>query len=102
MKIPFIGGKCKLTSPFGQRTLNGKTEGHSGYDLVGVVSDQVIAIESGKVVQSRMVTDKANKTWEWGNYICVQGDDGLLYYYCHLKLRSSPWAKSSRSATCSA
>lgn len=88
MKIPFIGGKCKLTSPFGTRTLNGKSDYHSGYDLVGVGSDEVTAIAPGKVVQSRMVTDKTNKTWEWGNYICVQGDDGLLYYYCHLKLRS--------------
>ncbi|MBQ9428626.1 MAG: M23 family metallopeptidase [Clostridia bacterium] len=88
MKIPFISGKCKLTSPFGQRVLNGKTEGHSGYDLVGVGSTEVCAVAGGKVIQSRMITDKSNLTWQWGNYVCVQGYDNTLYYYCHLKSRA--------------
>ena len=88
MIIPFISGKCKLTSPFGQRTLNGKTEGHSGYDLVGVGSTEVCAVAGGKVIQSRIITDKSNLTWQWGNYICVQGEDNTLYYYCHLKSRA--------------
>lgn len=37
---------------------------------------------------SRIVTDKTNKTWEWGNYICLQTDDGKKIYYCHLKSRA--------------
>lgn len=88
MKIPFISGKCRLTSPFGARMLNGKSEQHSGYDLVGVGSDEVTAVAGGKVVQSRIITDKSNLTWQWGNYICVQGEDNTLYYYCHLKSRA--------------
>jgi hypothetical protein len=34
-----------------------------------------------------MITDKSNKTWEWGNYIVIQGEDGLMYYLCHLAER---------------
>ena len=86
--IPFVSRKCKLTSPFNNRTLNEKTEFHSGYDLVGVGSSTVINIIAGTVIQSRMITDKKNKTWEWGNYVAVQSENGYIVYYCHLKNRA--------------
>ena len=44
---------------------------------------------SGKVTRARIVTNKNNKTWEWGYYICVQLDanqtpDTVNYlYFCH-------------------
>ena len=34
-----------------------------------------------------MVTDRTNRTWEWGNYVSVAGDDGYTYYLCHLSER---------------
>lgn len=86
--IPFQTNRVKVTSPFGQRTLNGRSEFHTGYDLVGVGSHAVVAAVGGKVVQSRMVTNKANLTWQWGNYICIRTDAGQYHYYCHLAERS--------------
>ena len=44
---------------------------------------------AGTVVTARIVTNKSNKTWEWGYYICVKLDanqtpDAVNYlYFCH-------------------
>ena len=86
--LPYNKRTVRVTSPFGMRTLAGKTAMHKGIDLVG--SDKnVLAVDSGEVLFSRMV-DKAtgNRTWEWGNYICIRTDDGMLHYYCHLESRA--------------
>ena len=88
MKIPFDCKSVRLTSPFGTRILSGRENNHKGYDLVGVGSSDVVSVTDGTVVQSRIVTDKNNPTWQWGNYVCVRGDDGQLYYYCHMKSRA--------------
>lgn len=87
MLNPFKGKKFQLTSRFGWRTLNGVRENHKGIDLVGLDSDQIVAIAPGTVVRSRMVTDKSNATWAWGNYVAIQQTDGNVCYYCHLKER---------------
>lgn len=84
MIIPFTTDRVRLTSGYGNRVLDGKTSFHAGYDLVGVGAHQVTAAAGGKVAVSRIVTDKSNRTWEWGNYVCIHGDDGRYYYYCHL------------------
>lgn len=86
--IPFDTKEVKLTSPYGSRTLDGKTDFHAGYDLVGIGSHTVVAAVGGTVAVSRIVTDKSNLTWQWGNYVCVRGDDGRQYYYCHLASRA--------------
>ena len=88
MIIPFKCNKVRVTSPYGNRVLSGKKEFHGGYDLVGVGSYEVLAVVPGKVVRSRIVTDKTDPTWQWGNYVCVRGTDGLDYYYCHLASRA--------------
>lgn len=88
MIIPFKTNKVKLTSAFGYRVLEGKKQFHGGYDLVGVGSTDVICAIGGKVIRSRIVTDKNDATWQWGNYVCVRGTDGLDYYYCHLASRA--------------
>ena len=88
MRIPFNSDSVKVTSPFGKRILNGSADNHTGYDLVGVGSYDVCAVEGGRVVRSRIVTDKANPTWQWGNYVCVQTSSGRYHYYCHLASRS--------------
>lgn len=80
-------GKYRVTSPFGERTLNGKREFHGGIDIVGVTDKHVCAVCDGYVAVSQIVTDKRDRTWEWGNYVCVVGDDGRQYYYCHLSQR---------------
>lgn len=85
---PFESLKYRMTSPYGQRVLNGKSEFHGGVDLVGVGGTAVCSVCDGTVVQSRIVTDKSNLTWQWGNYVAVQAKDGTTVYYCHLASRA--------------
>lgn len=80
-------GKYKVTSPFGRRTLNGQPDDHKGIDVVGVTDKHVCAVVGGRVAASTIITDKSDRTWEWGNYVRVDGDDGRRYYYCHMSKR---------------
>ena len=75
---------------FGQRIhpITGVKEFHKGIDIVAVGGDEVVAAKSGTVVRSRIVTDKSDATWQWGNYVAVQGSDGCTIYYCHLSTRA--------------
>lgn len=89
MKMPFKTG-FRVSSPYGERLdpFTGEISWHGGIDLVGN-DREVLAVNSGYVINSRMITDHNDRTWEWGNYVCVLGDtDGLLYYYCHLAERT--------------
>ena len=87
--LPFKSQKCRLTSPYGYRVhpINGWRHFHGGVDLVAIGGDEVVAVADGKVARSRIVTDKSNATWEWGEYIAVTGNDGVTIYYCHLAKR---------------
>ena len=80
-------GKFKVTSPFGRRVLNGQQGDHKGIDVVGLGDKHVCAVVSGTVAASTMILDKSDRTWEWGNYVRVDGVDGRRYYYCHLSKR---------------
>ncbi|MBQ6892637.1 MAG: M23 family metallopeptidase [Clostridia bacterium] len=88
MIIPFRCDSVRVTSRYGTRVLNGKTEKHGGYDMVGIGSTDIVAAEGGTVEQSRIVTDKSNSTWQWGNYVCVKTDMGQYHYYCHMSSRA--------------
>jgi murein DD-endopeptidase MepM/ murein hydrolase activator NlpD len=89
VKIPYESKKCRLTSAYGYRVhpIHGWKHFHGGIDLVGVDSDKIVAVADGTVVRSRIVRDKSNATWEWGEYIAIQGVDGVTIYYCHMKER---------------
>lgn len=100
MIIPFKCNKVRLTSAYGNRVLNGKKEFHGGYDMVGVGSSEVVAAIPGKVIRSRIVTDKTNPTWQWGNYVCISGTDGLDYYYCHLASRTVQEGQTVKAGDC--
>ena len=80
-------GKFKVTSPFGMRTLNGVREDHRGIDVVGLEDKYICAVVSGTVAVSAIIRDKNDLTWQWGNYVRVDGDDGRKYYYCHMSRR---------------
>ena len=80
-------GKFKVTSPFGMRVLNGEREDHRGIDVVGLGDKHICAVVGGTVVSSTIITDRSNLTWQWGNYVCVLGEDGRRYYYCHMERR---------------
>ncbi len=86
MIIPFKCDGVRVTSCYGNRILWGKNEFHGGYDLVGVGSDEVVAVCDGTVAQSQIVA--SGKTAEWGNYVCIKTDNGQYHYYCHLKSRA--------------
>ena len=85
MQLPYQG-EVRVSSPFGWRTLLGKRVYHKGVDLVGT-DKTVRAVVGGVVGQSTIITDPKNRTSEWGNYVRIDGEDGLLYYYCHLAKR---------------
>lgn len=88
MLSPFESNKYRMTSPYGRRVLNGKSEFHGGVDLVGVGGTAVCSVCDGTVINSRIITDKSNLTWQWGNYVAVQASDGTVIYYCHLASRA--------------
>ena len=93
--LPYQSCRCRLTSRYGYRThpvTGQKNSFHGGVDLVGITTDSgngnvIVAVKSGVVIRSQIVTDKNNATWQWGNYIAVLGDDGATIYYCHLAKR---------------
>ena len=85
MQLPYQG-EVRVSSPFGWRMLCGKRVYHKGIDLVGT-DKTVRAVVGGVVGQSIIITDPKNRTSEWGNYVRVDGEDGRLYYYCHLSKR---------------
>lgn len=85
---PFETNKYRVTSPYGQRMLNGIADNHRGIDLVGVGGTAVCSVCDGTVLVSQIITDKSNLTWQWGNYVAVQAGDGTVHYYCHLDSRA--------------
>lgn len=80
-QIPYAYG-C-----YGYTRNNGKTW-HGGQDIVGLDDVRVRALRGGKVIRSRIVTDKSNLTWEWGNYVTIQTDSGEQDIYAHLDSRA--------------
>ena len=83
-------GSFRVTSPIGYRTDPITKEGigtHYGLDLVGKDTQRIVSLEDGVVVRSRMVTDRSDATWQWGNYVAVKNSDGYIFYYCHLAER---------------
>lgn len=70
-------GRFRLTSPRGDRVLNGVKGYHHGIDLVGLEDTTVYSIADGTV---RTGSDNSA-----GNYVCVTIADGRRIYYFHLK-----------------
>ena len=86
--ISCFKGKFKVTSPYGQRTLNGSVDNHTGIDIVGVEDKNVYAPCDGTIGSSTIITDKSNATWQWGNYVRLDTEDNHSIYLCHLASRS--------------
>lgn len=79
-QIPYAYG-C-----YGYTRNNGK-KWHGGQDIVGLDSDEVHALRDGTVIRSRIVFDRTNLTWEWGNYITILTLIGEQDIYAHLERR---------------
>ncbi len=80
-------GEYKISSPYGERNLNGTIEFHKGVDFVGVNNKEIISPIHGVVKSSTMIIDKSNKTWQWGNYIRIDSLDDYKLFFCHLSNR---------------
>lgn len=86
MNLPYKSGKVTVTSNFGWRNLNGEQNYHKGIDLSG--TDKVLVAPcDGVIGSSAIITDKSNLTWQWGNYIRIDTDDGLQIFMCHMAER---------------
>lgn len=79
-QIPYSWGRYGYTRYDG-------TVWHGGQDIVGLDDNTVRAVEGGKVLQSTIVTNKANLTWEWGNYVMIQTASDERHIYAHLAER---------------
>lgn len=86
--LPYLTGTVRVTSPYGRRVLFGRSEMHRGIDLVGDPADKTVcAVADGVIGRSLVVTDPANRTSEWGEYVRLDLADGRMVYYCHLSRR---------------
>lgn len=77
-------GRQDITSIFAMR--NGVP--HNGLDIVSRTTDiSIHPVESGRVLQARIVTDKNNLTWQWGYYVSIQwtNNPSIVDYYCHME-----------------
>ena len=72
---------------FGYTRNSGKTW-HGGIDVVGVDSSMIRAVVAGIVVFSGIVTNKTDRTWEWGYYVCIRGSCRPPYGYSDTALSS--------------
>ncbi|MDF2820178.1 MAG: Peptidase [Clostridiales bacterium] len=80
--------KYKISSPYGNRFIFGENQFHKGIDIVYQDNDNVISFTDGTVGVSTIIPKSSgNNTWQWGNYVRVDGSDGLKYYYCHMASR---------------
>lgn len=81
-------GSYRMNSPYGQRIMkNGDTRPHTGIDYVGISSKNIIAPTKGKIITSQIITDRSNRTWEWGNYVKMDDLYGYYLFFCHLSKR---------------
>lgn len=92
-------GRTQLRYPYGRYgyTRGGGKIWHGGMDIIGLDSDRIRMPYyknkriTGKVTRARRVTNHADKTWEWGWYVCVQldynqtPDDVNFLYFCHCR-----------------
>ena len=75
-------GDMYETSPFGMRTLNGKTYKHCGVDVVRYVGYNalatIVAIADGKVTAVKnTVTGVDHRRNLEGNYVCIDHGGGI-------------------------
>ena len=79
-----FAGRTEVRCPYARWgwTRGGGKVWHGGLDLAGL-DDATIRMPyykgkriTGRVTRARIVTDRRDKIWEWGYYVCVQLDRG--------------------------
>jgi len=98
MELPYGKGNVWVSSPYGMRTLAGVTAMHNGIDLVGT-HKTVTAPCAGRIGWAGEYDDKASggRTWEWGNYVRLETEEGYSIYLCHMSsvaVRAGQWVRT--------
>ena len=84
LQTGIFAGRTEVRCPYARWgwTRGGGKVWHGGLDLAGL-DDATIRMPyykgkriTGRVTRARIVTDRRDKTWEWGYYVCVQLDRG--------------------------
>lgn len=84
-----LNGENRVEKSYGVYSPGGSPRYHYGIDVDTTGSDwRVFSTVSGKVVMSTIVTNKSDKTWEWGHFVCILDGNGYRHYFCHLASRS--------------
>ena len=89
MRLPYKNGACRVSSPYGNRILNGVPGWHNGIDLVGLDGDRLLVAPCDGVIRTSTLIPKndTDDTWEWGNYIRLDTNDGYVVFMCHMAER---------------
>lgn len=95
MRSP-LNKQYRITSPFGQRVLNGKIDMHSGIDLVpsdGKHPTDLFATVDGTVIDLRSTVPDSHTglnvtTMVTGNYVNIRTTSGYTVIYRHLRANS--------------
>lgn len=89
MRLPYKNGACRVSSPYGNRILNGVPGWHNGIDLVGLDGDRLLVAPCDGVIRTSTLIPKndMDDTWEWGNYIRLDTNDGYVVFMCHMAER---------------
>lgn len=96
LAVPVLGGKYRISSPFGPRIrpTTGSQQSHGGVDFAVPEGTPVTTPESGTVV--RVATEQDNANFEWprgsgryvaagGNRVFVRTDSGTAWGFMHLQ-----------------
>jgi hypothetical protein len=85
-----LPGINRVEKAYGIYSPGGSPRYHYGIDIDTPDKDwRVRSTVSGKVVMSTIVPEgSTDKTWEWGNFICVLDDTETRHYFCHLNSRA--------------
>ena len=89
MILPYKNGACRVSSPYGNRILNGEQNWHAGIDLVGLDGDRTLVAPCDGIIRTSTIIPQSsgNLTWEWGNYIRLDTPDGYSIFMCHMAER---------------
>ena len=73
-----VPGVDRVTSDYGERILNGKSENHEGIDIGAPLGTPIVAASSGKVINSGTARG-------YGNWIRIDHGNGVISTYGHMK-----------------
>lgn len=76
-------GKFKVTSGYKLQ----ERPDHNGIDIVGLEDVTIYAPCDGVIGVSTIVTNKLDRTWEWGNFVRLDTEDGHSIFMCHMASR---------------